>query len=147
MRICFRRCLSVSNFAKNLPNGFARDFQGRLAATASEQIIQFWWRSGSRIRIRIPDPHRDTSKMCLGGGVHCPSASSFSILLLSLLSINRPMQCIALMRSSTLTSCRVFSLDTHRPTLDHAAVAAASLPPTATNHVIVQINRETSPPS
>jgi len=23
------------------------------------------------------DLHRDTSKMCLGGGVHCPIASSY----------------------------------------------------------------------
>jgi len=23
-----------------------------------------------------PDPYRDTGKVCLGGGMHCPSASS-----------------------------------------------------------------------
>ena len=25
-----------------------------------------------------PNPYRDTGKTCLGGGMHCPSASSFS---------------------------------------------------------------------
>ena len=28
-----------------------------------------------------PDPYRDTGKTCLGGGMHCPSASSFSSLI------------------------------------------------------------------
>jgi len=32
---------------------------------ASEQMIKFWWRSGSRIW------------MCFGGGMHCRNASSF----------------------------------------------------------------------
>ena len=26
-----------------------------------------------------PDPYRDTGKTCLGGGMHCPSASSFNM--------------------------------------------------------------------
>jgi len=26
-----------------------------------------------------PDPYRDTGKTCLGGGMHCPSASSFQL--------------------------------------------------------------------
>ena len=44
---------------------------------ASEQMIKFWWRSESRIWIATPrDPDRDTGKMCRGGGMHCPSASS-----------------------------------------------------------------------
>jgi len=25
------------------------------------------------------DPYRDTGKMCLGGGMHCPSASSYKL--------------------------------------------------------------------
>ena len=29
------------------------------------------------IQIMDPDPYRDTGKMCLGGGMHWPSASSF----------------------------------------------------------------------
>jgi len=31
------------------------------------------------IRIADPDrdPYRDTGKTCLGGGMHCPSASSY----------------------------------------------------------------------
>jgi len=30
----------------------------------------------------VPDPYRDTGKTCLGGGMHCPSASSLLLLLL-----------------------------------------------------------------
>jgi len=26
-----------------------------------------------------PDPYRDTGKTCLGGGMHCPSSSSFYV--------------------------------------------------------------------
>jgi len=33
-------------------------------------MIKFWWQLG------ITDPDRDTGKTCLGGGMHCPSASS-----------------------------------------------------------------------
>jgi len=46
-------------------------------------MIKSSWRSGSRIRIRIrnPDPYRDTGKTCLGGGMHYPSASSFLMFL------------------------------------------------------------------
>jgi len=43
-------CLSVSNFVQKLPNRFARNFQGGWQ-WAHEQMIKFWWRSGSRIRI------------------------------------------------------------------------------------------------
>jgi len=35
----------------------------------------FWWRMAIRITDR--DPDRDTGKTCLGGGMHCPSGSSF----------------------------------------------------------------------
>ena len=44
---------------------------------ASEQMIKFWWRSESPIRLTDPDPYHDTGKTCLGGGMHCPSASSY----------------------------------------------------------------------
>ena len=27
-----------------------------------------------------PDPYHDTGKPCLGGGVHCPSASGFTLI-------------------------------------------------------------------
>ena len=40
------------------------------------------------IRIRDPDPdpnpYRNTGKTCVGGGMHCPSASSFITVLLCL---------------------------------------------------------------
>jgi len=42
---------------------------------ANEQMIKFWWRSGSRMD-PDPYPYRDTGKTCLGGGMHYPSASS-----------------------------------------------------------------------
>jgi len=31
------------------------------------------------IRITDPDPHRDAGMTCLGGGMHCLSASSFAV--------------------------------------------------------------------
>jgi len=50
-------CQTVSNFAQKLPNGFAWNFQGRLAMgqPINRQLlmIKFWWRIGSRIPIRI----------------------------------------------------------------------------------------------
>ena len=55
-RCCLSVCLSVSNFAQNVPNGFTRNFQGRKVGNGSalsEQMIKLWWRSGSQIRIRI----------------------------------------------------------------------------------------------
>jgi len=45
--VCLSVCLSVSNFAQKLSNGFAWNFQGRLAMGANEQLLRFWWRSGS----------------------------------------------------------------------------------------------------
>jgi len=33
-----------------------------------------------------PYPYHDTSKMCLGGGMHCPSASSFICDLIYILN-------------------------------------------------------------
>jgi len=45
-------CLFVINFAQKLLNGFASGWQW-----ASEQLIKFWWRSGSLsgCRDRFPD--------------------------------------------------------------------------------------------
>ena len=105
-RICFRRCFSVcvSNFAQNFPSGFAWNFQGRLAM-ANEQLVKFWWRSGSpsgcgdsfpgssllgdtesginRLRcatLQSTSRHRHNDVItspAVGGGMHCPTASSF----------------------------------------------------------------------
>jgi len=53
-RSCFRRCLfvclSVSNFVQELPNGFALTFT---EDWTNEQMIKFWWRSGSDFDIGI----------------------------------------------------------------------------------------------
>jgi len=43
-------CLSVSNIAQKLLNGFAQNLQGGWQC-ASEQMIKLWWQSGSLIRI------------------------------------------------------------------------------------------------
>jgi len=69
--VCLSVCLIVSNFAQKLPNGFAWNFQGRLAMG---QRLNF----GDDPRIRDPDtdPYRDTGKTCPGWGMHRPSASS-----------------------------------------------------------------------
>jgi len=44
-------CLFVSNFAQKLPNGFPWNFQEDWQ-WANEQMIKYWWQSGSGIRIR-----------------------------------------------------------------------------------------------
>jgi len=40
-----------------------------------------------------PDPYRDTGKTCLGGGMHCPSASSFSYISRCVLNFTRAIGC------------------------------------------------------
>ena len=40
--VCLSVCLSVSNFAQKLPNGFARNFREDWQ-WANEQMIKFWW--------------------------------------------------------------------------------------------------------
>jgi len=99
--VCLSVCLSLSNFAQKLPNGFAWNFQGRFQ-WAIEQTVKFWRRFGwpSRYSDCFPDSsllgdslrkvvngHKSaahthsldggTGKTCPGGGVHCPSASSY----------------------------------------------------------------------
>ena len=39
---------------------------------ANEQILAIW------VTDPDPDPYRDTGKTCLGGGMHCPRASSLT---------------------------------------------------------------------
>jgi len=41
------------------------------------------------IRVRDPDPYRDTGKTCLGGGMHCPSASRWYWLVFVLIVHSR----------------------------------------------------------
>jgi len=73
---CNRRCLFVcllatlrKNFWTDLHEIFRECWQ-----LGNEQTVTFWWRS--RIRIRIAD----TGKTCLGGGMHCLSASSYYMI-------------------------------------------------------------------
>ena len=54
-RLCFRRCLSVSLLAtlrKNVRTDLHEIFRNGWQRS-NEQMVKFWWRSGSRIRIRI----------------------------------------------------------------------------------------------
>jgi len=62
------------NFRTNLNEIFREGWQW-----ANGQMIKFWWRSGPR---KDPDRDhcRDTSKTCLGGGMHCPSISTFIVI-------------------------------------------------------------------
>jgi len=70
--LCNRRCLCLSvcplaavrkNFRTDLHEIFREGWQW-----ANEQMTKFWCMD--------TDPHRDTGKTCLGGGMHCPSAAS-----------------------------------------------------------------------
>jgi len=66
--VCLSVCLPVSNFAKKTSERICMRFSGKFGnGSMNEQTIKFWWRSGSRIRIR--DPDRGTGKTCLGGVV------------------------------------------------------------------------------
>jgi len=70
--VCLSLCLLATlrkSFRTDLREIFREGWQW-----ANEQMIKFWWRPGSRIRIRIR--FRNTGKTWLGGGMHCPSASS-----------------------------------------------------------------------
>jgi len=58
------------NFQTDLHEIFKEGWQW-----AIEQMFKFWWRFGSRIRIRIRIRSPQKFKTCLGGGMHCPSAS------------------------------------------------------------------------
>jgi len=91
LRQCFRCCLSVSllatlhkNFQTDLHETFSKGWQ-----RANEQVFKFWWQIGNldhsldtgivfRIHhyIHNDSPDSGTSKTCLGGGLHCLSASS-----------------------------------------------------------------------
>ena len=62
-------CLCVSSFAQKLLNGFAWNFREGWQ-WANKQWLNFGC-----------DPVTDPGKMCLGGGMHCPSASSYQMLL------------------------------------------------------------------
>jgi len=74
-RICNRRlfvCL-LATLRKKLPNGFAWNFQRRLAMGQWPNDGDPNHGSGFDLD---PDPYRETGKTCLGGGMHCPIASS-----------------------------------------------------------------------
>jgi len=60
-----------------------------------------------------PDPYRDTNKTCLGGGMHCPNASScylvcifalFHVLQIALMTPNS-LEKFSTIFNSSLTNC------------------------------------------
>jgi len=94
-------CLFVSNFAQKLPNGFAWNFQAKLAMGKWTKWLDFsgdpdyrlntgivfrirhyWeiWKvvNGHKSAAHNDAPDGGTGKTCLGGGMHCPSASSLN---------------------------------------------------------------------
>ena len=77
--VCLYVCLSVSNFAQKRLNGFTWNFRGRLANRPMNKQLNFGGdpRHGS---VPDPDPNRDTGKTCFSGGMHCPSASTWTCI-------------------------------------------------------------------
>ena len=77
-RLCFRRCLCllVSKFAQkartDLHEIFSRCWQWPI-----NKSLNLGGDLDQGYGITDPDPYRDTGKKCLGGGMHCHSASSF----------------------------------------------------------------------
>ena len=68
-RLCSRRCLSVCLLA-TLRNNFLMDLH---------EIFGEGWQWAVNKRLNFggnPHPYCETGKTCLGGGMHCPSASS-----------------------------------------------------------------------
>jgi len=49
-------------------------FSGRVGNGPMNERLNF---GGDKNHGPDPDPYRDTGKTCLGGGMHCPSASSY----------------------------------------------------------------------
>jgi len=105
-RICNRRCLFVC-LLPTLRKSFRTDFHEIFREGwhwAIEQMVKFWWRSGSPSGYRdcVPDssllvirevvnghkstahadsPDGGTGKTCLGRGMHSPSASNYLLCL------------------------------------------------------------------
>jgi len=81
-RLCFRHCLSLS-LSVCLLASLRKNFQ-----TDLHEIFREGWQWVNEhkifmaIRVTYPDMmYRDTGKTCLGGGMHCPIASSFVLHL------------------------------------------------------------------
>jgi len=74
-RLCNRRrwfvCLSVSNFAQKTSKRICMKFSGKVGNGPRNKRLNF-------------DGDRDPGKACLGGGMHCPSASSYIYHLMEL---------------------------------------------------------------
>jgi len=49
-------------------------FSGKVGSGPMSKRLNFGGDPG--LGCGIPDPYRDTGETCLGGGMHCPSASS-----------------------------------------------------------------------
>jgi len=73
--VCLSVCLFVCLITRKFVNGFLRNFwRGR--AWLKDQVIQFWWQSGSRFWSR--SPKSEIRILRIGGGLCSLSASSSS---------------------------------------------------------------------
>jgi len=72
--VCLSVCLSVRRITRKLVNGFWRNFwRGR--AWRKDQVIQFWWWSGSRFG--SGSPKSEIRILRIGGGLCSLSTSSY----------------------------------------------------------------------
>ena len=71
-------CLSVSNFVQKLPKRICIKFSAKVGNGPANKWLNF---GGDLIHGFGSSGYRDTGETCLGGGMHCHSASSFSLLL------------------------------------------------------------------
>ena len=77
-RLCFRRCLFVCLLA-TLRKNFRTDLH-EIFRKGCNGSLNKWLNFVGAISIRFArwrDWYRDTGKTCVGGGMHCPSASSY----------------------------------------------------------------------
>jgi len=57
-----------------------------------------------------PDTYRDTGKTCLGGGMHCPSTSSYSMFLQAGCPSCRPTNSVKALKGPQSTDPRAVKL-------------------------------------
>jgi len=61
-------------------------FSGKVGNGPMNKLLNFWWRDPD------PNPYRDTGKTCLGGGMHCPSASGLLLVFFLIVLVNGSMR-------------------------------------------------------
>ena len=71
--LCFHRCLFVAKTSKQI----CMKFLGKVGNDPMNKWLNFGGNCEPIRQDRWQDLYHDTGKMCLGGGMHCPSASRF----------------------------------------------------------------------